>query len=307
MRAQVWAAVRTLLRAFEGDLVAEAVVQNDPSPVWVMRQSLRRNTTVWVQPAPESWISPLFDQRGGGLLQYHSQHACRELLRRAENRRGRLYEWVVYTRADLHWLAPHPSLAGRSIPPSGVVWAPWGQTNGGINDRHAALSRNAADTYLGLWEELLGGNRPPSSVQAGEAGVWTAEMVMAWHLRQHNVEVREFTPVAFVECCDSPLTCAREREAAPEKEANRSSDEGRESQEEYGVCAKYFSEWIEATQYTGDPWKVRRLVALGAAWTQLPNGTLVYGCCEEGGPVAGPLAGPLSGIGIHRPECPCSL
>jgi len=57
------------------------------------------------------------------------------------------YGRIVHTRLDLQWLRPHPPL--RLLAAS-QAWVPSGEDYyGGLNDRHAVLSRTQAEVSTG--------------------------------------------------------------------------------------------------------------------------------------------------------------
>ena len=66
-----------------------------------------------------------------------------------------MYDRIVSTRLDFVWHAPHPPLATL---PSEFVWIPEGSDfYGGFNDRHAVLSRQAAEIYMRRYDYIHDG------------------------------------------------------------------------------------------------------------------------------------------------------
>jgi hypothetical protein len=54
-------------------------------------------------------------------------------------------------------LRPHPPLS--LLQPAQAVWIPSGEDYyGGLNDRHAVLSRAAAEVYMRRWDFLMDGS-----------------------------------------------------------------------------------------------------------------------------------------------------
>merc|ERR550537_1335481 len=54
---------------------------------------------------------PLRDNRpGSAICLYYNQQKCLSLFENSEDERGKPYEWVVVSRTDFRWLAPHPPL-----------------------------------------------------------------------------------------------------------------------------------------------------------------------------------------------------
>jgi len=145
----------TLQDELGDDTIRAALIRHDPSPTWLMRHLLQNNT-IWPPVALRgSWGGPLFGQPGVGLLVDFSEHTCLSLIQREEARAQEMYSWVVVTRIDLHWLGPHFSLSGELALSSTALYVPWGQENGGINDRHIVLPRGLANRYLSQWMALV--------------------------------------------------------------------------------------------------------------------------------------------------------
>ena len=111
-------------------------------------------TNVW-----NSFLSPIFasDVRSFGHNLNVLLDVSRALhaLTAAEAAGGFRYDRVVSSRLDFRWYAPHPP-AWR-LPPS-RVWIPEGSDfYGGLNDRHALLSRGAAELLMRRYEYILDG------------------------------------------------------------------------------------------------------------------------------------------------------
>ena len=75
-----------------------------------------------------------------------------ERLQAFEERHGSQYDAVVWTRFEMHWLAPHPPLS--ALPIQSCLWTPIGEDYAGLNDRHAIFRRDLAPIYLGRWDAL---------------------------------------------------------------------------------------------------------------------------------------------------------
>ncbi|KAL3894681.1 MAG: hypothetical protein SGPRY_013741, partial [Prymnesium sp.] len=90
------------------------------------------------------------------LRQLHDIRRCLSVISEDEAARGgRSYERVVHSRLEFIWLAPHPPL---QLLHSAATWIPSGEDYyGGINDRHAVLSRAAAEVYMRRWDMILNG------------------------------------------------------------------------------------------------------------------------------------------------------
>ena len=124
-----------------------------------------------------------------------------ELLRAEEQLRQRPYARVIVSRLDYVWLAPgHPPLASLA---EGCAWIPNVEDYGGLNDRHAVLSRAHAHAYLGRWRMLMDGSLMAlhPQLKRGTASGLSGERSLAALLFALNVPVCRFAPTAFLACC----------------------------------------------------------------------------------------------------------
>ena len=89
------------------------------------------------------------------LRELHDYHRALRLVEahEAQRRGARRYARLVFSRLEFEWLAPHPPI--ELFEPASAVWLPSGGVSGGLNDRHALLSRAAADVYMRRWQLLL--------------------------------------------------------------------------------------------------------------------------------------------------------
>ena len=116
-------------------------------PVWKDRgTSPYRCTNVW-----GSYLSPIFasdaSQFGHNFIVLRDVSRCLGLVHSAERHGGFRYTHVVTSRLDFTWFAPHPPLPLLASAVS--AWIPEGSDfYGGINDRHAVLSRAAAEMVM---------------------------------------------------------------------------------------------------------------------------------------------------------------
>ena len=91
------------------------------------------------------------------LRQLHDIHRCLNVAAARERSVGRMYDRIVHTRLEFEWLRPHPPLS--LLQPAQAVWIPSGEDYyGGLNDRHAVLSRAAAEVYMRRWDFLMDGS-----------------------------------------------------------------------------------------------------------------------------------------------------
>jgi hypothetical protein len=86
----------------------------------------------------------------------YDQSMCLRAIDAHEKSRDARYNRIVFSRTDFHWLGTHPSLT--LLPENIPVWTFGIFHYTGYNDRHAVLTRSAADVYLSRWESLLDGS-----------------------------------------------------------------------------------------------------------------------------------------------------
>ena len=155
---------------------------------------------------------------GNGDLRHplHNLHQLRgmaralALLAEHEAATGAAYARVVRSRLDLRWLAAHPPL---SLLPATSVWIPLGEDYyGGLNDRHAVLSRAAATAYFGRWAAILDGSVLDIDAQLAARRVddgqaLNPENFLTASLAKRGLRVRRFAPVMFLGCCDAKEVC----------------------------------------------------------------------------------------------------
>ncbi|CAE7776355.1 unnamed protein product [Symbiodinium necroappetens] len=148
---------------------------------------------------------PLHDKRpGSAICWYYSQQKCLEMIQKQEHQRGQPYQWVVVSRFDFRWLAPHPPL---ELLKADVVWIPSGSDwEGGINDRHAVIPRRHAEGYLSSWKILTSGRARDVMLDTlgamkvnGFPGPNTENFLKA-RLQFLEVEYERFPNVAYLTC-----------------------------------------------------------------------------------------------------------
>jgi hypothetical protein len=90
------------------------------------------------------------------LRQLHDIRRALSLLSAREAAAGAPFDRVVHTRLEFAWLRPHPPLS--ALHPA-HVWVPAGEDYySGVNDRHAVLSRAAAEVDGGHFHSADGGH-----------------------------------------------------------------------------------------------------------------------------------------------------
>lgn len=241
------------------------------------------------------------------------RRGCMDLILQAESRAKQKYKWVVCTRADMYWMGPHFSPVGLGLEPRWPdgklrAWVPWGQENSGkmyagLNSRHVLLPRELAGPVMDMWGAVQSGVLPLAVHASGEP--WTGgELFWSLHLRLCGARVAFFNPMAIVMCCASTAQCEREgMQTNMSDQANKDALVVRnEMFAKYGLCAKYSSEYTEATLGTGNHRELVRYERLGAAWSLTPRGDLAYVCCHHEG-----VNQSEWGVGSGRVVCPCIM
>lgn len=188
---------------------------------WAMEEIIQLFKTSLAHPSdyqayvsvPGQWRSPLHAEVGHALFVYYEQSLVLRLLRRFEQQNSWTYRWVVYTRSDLTWLAPHPPWESLE---ANAVLAPWGEDYGGLNDRHAVMQRPVADSYFGRWEALVSGQAlrylhdPQHWVRVHWYPKHVSQERFLWlHLLDHGIHVRRFAAVAAVAACRRGPQCQK--------------------------------------------------------------------------------------------------
>ena len=127
----------------ESDIRSKLAESFDPEDRQIQEQILRRGGKAFC--GPRLWM-------------HRELHLCMTYIAVKEAMTARRYDFVVKSRPDTYWLCPHVSpsrlqwtRAGSAVP---VVWVVDGQDYLGINDRHAFMTREAAEVYFGTWKML---------------------------------------------------------------------------------------------------------------------------------------------------------
>jgi len=96
-------------------------------------------------------ITPLGSKVGTSLHAYRKIEAVLDLTQQHEDKQGRRFKWLIFSRTDLIWVADHPPLA--LLDPN-VIWSMGGQ------DWHVAVPRDLADAFFRRWTALREGVAP---------------------------------------------------------------------------------------------------------------------------------------------------
>ena len=138
---------------------------------------------------------------------YVGQQRCYDMVTAAEKRRGQRYQWVLWSRGELQWMANHPPLGVMS---TDRVWIPQCSSDFyGIYDRHAAMPRKLAHHYLSRYSMIKSGKMlkaleampPPDNRFAHNS-----EVLLHTTLSANGVAVGRFPCVAALSCCDGCFT-----------------------------------------------------------------------------------------------------
>lgn len=186
---------------------------------------------------PRLWLPTMLSPAVGNpqantLREFHYQSRCMSLMEATETRRGRLYERVLFSRLENHWLAPHPPL---SLLSPGLVWVPAGEDNGGVNDRHWLAPRTQASVLMRRWDALLDGTALLSVHRTTRLDrvvpqFLSSEMYLRLFARHHSIGIGRFPMLGYLACCEDIYTDAQGRLIGSDQsaEAVLSTGEGHE-------------------------------------------------------------------------------
>ena len=90
------------------------------------------------------------------------------------------------------------------------LWVPLAEDSGGLNDRHALMSREVADSYLSRYDSIFDGRL--FDVQPGyhnrSLTGQSSERYLAMIVTYHHIPVCRFPVFAFLQCWFAPTpTC----------------------------------------------------------------------------------------------------
>ena len=141
------------------------------------------------------------------LSLYVGQQRCLDMVEAAERARGKRYEWVLWSRGELRWVVDHPPLhlLGKDR-----VWIPQCSSDFyGVYDRHAAMPRALADTYLSRYRMLKSGEMLSVLQRKRRVESWgdvrlshNSESMLHGMLAAKGVAVGRFPCVAALTCCE---------------------------------------------------------------------------------------------------------
>jgi len=142
---------------------------------------------------------------GSAICMYYNQQKCMEMIQEHEQERGKQYEWVVVSRTDFRWLAPHPPL--ELLDKKDAVWIPSGSDwEGGINDRHVVMRRRHAEAYMSGWQLITQAKAKDVMLETlgsmkvmGYPGPNTENFLKA-RLLYYDLPVERFPNVAYLTC-----------------------------------------------------------------------------------------------------------
>lgn len=138
------------------------------------------------------------------MHQHHGVEMCGEMIRESERQRGKKYDWVILSRADHEYYAPHPVLGdldpNYAYIPSGSDWF-------GVNDRHGIYPRDYADVRFNFHESLLKGTFNCSWMPDYSKGFINTEMVLKSLLDHSGVKLMRYPPVSHIGCTQPSTRC----------------------------------------------------------------------------------------------------
>jgi hypothetical protein len=141
---------------------------------------------------------------GGGyetystMYQQYSRQVCGEMIKQAENARGKKYSRVIFTRSDHKYIARHPSMSNIL---GKFAWVPTGQDMGGINDRHLVLNREHADLLFNLYNLLTTGKFDCSWINNQEWHYFlNAEKFLKLYLERNGAIIKRYPAVSYIVC-----------------------------------------------------------------------------------------------------------
>ena len=220
-----------------GALAPFAAVEVEPQPAaFALREALRRSGHLGAYEKqasgagagklrdgdsdPRLWLPTMLSPAVGNpqantLREFHYQSRCMDMIEatESEQRGGRQYERVLFTRLENHWLAPHPPLALLS--PT-RVWLPAGEDNGGVNDRHWLAPRRHAGLLIRRWDALLDGSallavHGSTQLQRVSPQFLSSEMYLRYFAGHHGIGIGRFPMLAYLACCEDIYTDAQGR------------------------------------------------------------------------------------------------
>ena len=177
------------------------------------RVSANRYRCTRLKENGNSYMAPVF-----GSPQLHVMHEIRaqsrllRMLLENEAKRGSMYSAVVWSRLDFFWLRPHPHLHLLSSCP---LWVPLAEDSGGLNDRHALMSREVTGRYLSRYDSIFDGRL--FDVQPGyrtrSLSGRSSERYLATIVTYYHIPVCRFPVIAFLQCCGGKerATCSHKQ------------------------------------------------------------------------------------------------
>ena len=150
----------------------------------------------------EPLLSPDGVDADTGAYQMRDMALCFASVRDHESKRGFLFDYIVYARADLYWFTTLPPLQLLQAVDPLAVWIPDGQDSDGLNDRVAIVPRRWAEIYFNRWGLLLNGTllQRLGACMAFRKEEKGFEWLLYALLRTYRVPVLRFNAVAAIQC-----------------------------------------------------------------------------------------------------------
>jgi hypothetical protein len=185
---------------------ADGTLRLDKDPtVEELRQEVRSSCPAdkfdylrkWADKHDTNGLDPVFGHMDdhGAAYEMVNRQTCMQMIHAAEEAVGTKYEYVVLSRFDSKWLAPHPPLSFLK----GDVGVPDNSDYGGVNDRYAVMPRRSLDVYCGMWSALKTCSLPvPDPVPRGFNG--NCEALLAGWLTKNRLQVSRMPVPAALIC-----------------------------------------------------------------------------------------------------------
>ena len=110
------------------------------------------------------------------------------------------YDRFIITRSDFIYQLPHPDI---NIMNENYIWIPNCEHYGGYTDRHAILSKFNIIEYLNIFNNFVMKSNDyfmkmkNTDINTLFGGGWNLEQLIKFHLKQNNIQIKEFPYVMY--------------------------------------------------------------------------------------------------------------